>query len=502
MSGRLAVSVQNLSKKYRLFNSPKERLKEVFHPFRKQFHSEFWALRDISFDICEGQTVGILGRNGSGKSTLLEIVTQILKPTSGNVVVNGRVALLELGAGFNVEFTGRENVILGGAIFGFSRDEMLRRIPAIEDFAEIGEFFDQPVKVYSSGMYTRLAFAAAINTDPDILIIDEVLAVGDARFQLKCYQKFEEFQKAGKTILLVTHSSETVVKLCDFAILLDKGRLVKTGEPRDVANLYMDILFGSGPRLVKSIHDHNIVSLRGKHYALPQSLGEVDFNVDPSVMPGVIVGGTLKDVESLLNNQLGIPQELVSAGKRGSNRIEVFLEEIPVTDHCVFRSSYNKNEHRYGNMRAEIIDYLLVCEEVIDPIEIRSCDSIDVYMKVAFHDKVECPVYGFAVKTVDGVQVSGSNTWVDKIQLTASKEGDVVVFCYSMKMVMAGGDFFITLAIAERVDGCNELCDHRTDFIHIKVLQEKEGFIGLVDIEAKSKVISETIRGQVRSRLE
>src|SRR5215471_1266872 len=206
MSRDIAVSVRDLTKKYRLFSSPMERLKESLHPFRKRYQKEFCALNGINFDLSKGEVVGILGRNGSGKSTLLQIIASVLRPTSGTVTVNGRVsALLELGAGFNPEFTGRQNVLLNGAIMGVSHQEMLERIPAIIEFADIGEFFDQPMKIYSSGMLVRVAFAASVHVDPNVLIIDEALAVGDAKFQYRCFQKLKEFRERGTTIILVTH---------------------------------------------------------------------------------------------------------------------------------------------------------------------------------------------------------------------------------------------------------------------------------------------------------
>src|SRR5437016_1893645 len=200
MTEEVAISVRDVTKKYRLFRSPQEILKEALHPFRKRYHREFWALNGVSFDVAPGQTVGILGRNGSGKSTLLQIIAGIIQATSGEVIVNGRIsALLELGAGFNPEFTGRENAHFQAQLMDLSREEIDRRLPEIEAFADIGEFFDQPVKTYSSGMFVRVAFASAINVDPDILIVDEALAVGDAKFQNKCFLKFKEFQGAGKT---------------------------------------------------------------------------------------------------------------------------------------------------------------------------------------------------------------------------------------------------------------------------------------------------------------
>src|SRR5262249_44584189 len=244
MNENIAVSARDLSKKYRLFSTPTERLKESLHPFRKRYHKEFWALNGINFDISKGEVVGILGRNGSGKSTLLQILASVLRPTSGTVVVNGRVsALLELGAGFNPEFTGRQNVLLNGAIMGVPQDEMLKRLPEIMAFADIGDFFDQPMKIYSSGMSLRVAFAATVHVDPDVLIIDEALAVGDAKFQHKCFQRLADLQRQHKTVILVTHNSSLVTSCCDRALLLDQGQLMAEGDPARVVDQYYELLF-------------------------------------------------------------------------------------------------------------------------------------------------------------------------------------------------------------------------------------------------------------------
>ncbi len=206
---------------------------------RRLYYRDFWALRDINLEIPKGTTFGIIGQNGSGKSTLLQIITGILRPTAGTFKVEGRIsALLELGAGFNAEFTGRENVYMQGSVMGISQKEMEERFDEIADFADIGDFIDQPAKTYSSGMYVRLAFATAINVEPDLLVIDEALAVGDDMFRRRCYGKLEEFQNQGKTIVFVSHSLSTVTNICSHAMLLDKGRIVETGKPKDVVNIY------------------------------------------------------------------------------------------------------------------------------------------------------------------------------------------------------------------------------------------------------------------------
>ena len=238
-----AIEINNLTKIYRLYNSPKDRLREIISLNGKKFHHEFHALHDVSFNIKKGQTVGIIGQNGSGKSTLLKIISGVLQQTSGSVHANGRIApLLELGAGFNPEFSGRENVYMNGALMGYDREEMDQRFPGIEAFAEIGEFIDQPVRAYSSGMVVRLAFAAAVNIDPEILIVDEVLSVGDVFFQHKCLAKIEDFQAKGKTILLVAHNVSLVKSACRTAFFLNDGKIVAGGEPEYVTEQYLMLM--------------------------------------------------------------------------------------------------------------------------------------------------------------------------------------------------------------------------------------------------------------------
>ena len=241
----LAVRVEHLQKIYKLYNKPTDRLKESLGLTRKKLYREHYALNDVSFQVEQGETVGIIGTNGSGKSTILKIITGVLNQTDGEVEVNGRIsALLELGAGFNPEYSGLENVYLNGTMMGFSREEIDQKLDSILKFADIGDFIHQPVKTYSSGMFVRLAFAVAINIDPEILIVDEALSVGDVFFQAKCYHKFEEFKKMGKTILLVSHDLGSVSKYCDRVVLLNQGEKVDEGEPKRIVDLYKKILAG------------------------------------------------------------------------------------------------------------------------------------------------------------------------------------------------------------------------------------------------------------------
>jgi len=250
MRSDVAISVNNLSKTYRIFGHPGDRIKQALSFGRMRFHKEFTALQDVSFDVKKGETVGIIGRNGSGKSTLLQLVCGILKPTSGKVEANGRIsALLELGSGFNPEFTGRENVYFQGAVLGMQKEEMALRFDEIAAFAGIGEFIDQPVRTYSSGMFVRLAFSVAIHVDPKILIVDEAFAVGDASFQSKCFQRIKAFQEDGGSILLVTHSLEQVGHFCDRALLLDHGKLIAYGDVSETLTRYVDRTTASATRV-------------------------------------------------------------------------------------------------------------------------------------------------------------------------------------------------------------------------------------------------------------
>lgn len=266
MSSDIAVSLKNVSKCYHIFDRPKDRLLQGLWRGKKQFYREFWALKEVSFDVRRGETIGIIGRNGSGKSTILQIIAGTIMQTDGSHSTMGRVsALLELGSGFNPEFTGRENVMMSGAIMGLSKQEIRQRMPLIEQFAEIGEFIDQPVKLYSSGMYVRLAFACAINVDPDVLVIDEALAVGDLQFQLKCIEKMKDFKREGKTIVFVSHDVYTVRNFCDTAIWMMDGKIHLWDDVNTVTERYQDFMKYSGatkeePKGVAAVNK-NILSI-------------------------------------------------------------------------------------------------------------------------------------------------------------------------------------------------------------------------------------------------
>jgi ABC-type polysaccharide/polyol phosphate transport system ATPase subunit len=445
VSDSIAISVKNVSKKYRLFNSPRERLWETLHPFNKKYHREFWALKEIDFQIPKGATVGIIGQNGSGKSTLLKMICSVLKPTTGSITVNGEVsALLSLGAGLNPNFSGRENVFFKGSMMGISPDELKSRLEKIRAFADIGEFFDQPLKIYSSGMMLRLAFAIAINVDPEILVIDEVIAVGDAKFKQKCFQKFREYQEAGKTILLTTHDTNTIIRHCDHALLINKGSLIEAGKPNDVINRYLNIMEGKdSPHLAKS------------------AKGET------------------------CNNEKRLPKE------PDSSELNIFLQHTPSRDNCPSRKSYNKNEKRQSFDKAEIIDYLVVYNNHVDPMNIYSGDAIDIYIKAKFHERVEFPLMGLAVKTIDGMLIYGVNSYYSKAEIPETQSGDVIIGKFSLNMGLKQGDYFIDLGVdlKETADAGKYInLDRRCAAVHIKIIARND-FFGIADLEADFETI-------------
>lgn len=271
MSSDMSIQVEGLSKCYHIYDRPRDRLLQMLQRGKKKYFREFWALHDVSFSVKRGETVGIIGRNGSGKSTLLQMICGTVAPTTGSVRTHGRVAaLLELGAGFNVEFTGRENVMLNAAILGFSAQEMHERMADVLAFSELGDFLDQPVKTYSSGMYARLAFSIAIHVDPDILIVDEALSVGDARFVAKCMRRIKEIKEQGTTILFVSHDVGSIRTLCERVVWLDKGRLVEQGDVFPVTGRYMEFMF-QGEKTEEEILHAEIASQQVPD--APQSIG-------------------------------------------------------------------------------------------------------------------------------------------------------------------------------------------------------------------------------------
>ena len=419
-----AIRLCGVSKKYPIYARNLDRVIEALHPRRRQYHHDFWALRDVNLEVARGETLGILGVNGSGKSTLLQIICSILQPSSGTVEVRGRIAaLIELGAGFNPELTGRQNAEMNCMISGLSGRATREVLPAIESFADIGEFFDQPVNTYSSGMFMRVAFSTAVHVDPEILVIDEALAVGDARFQQKCFRKFREFQDAGKTILLVTHDRFTVPRLCSGAVMLNGGRVVGRGEPRVVTDLYSRFL----------------------------TLGEQAFAAEPDRVAESGAGGadSRPSVE---------PLAIATAADWES--------DAAGADRCERNPTYNRNEVRFGQGGAAVIDYRIRCGDEINPANVRAGSELELIVRVRYDDAVDAPLVGFTFRTTEGVVVAGTHSaWLGR-QLISRAAGEIADYRFVIRAHFAPGNWFVDLSVAR--DEATML-DTREAVVHLTV---------------------------------
>lgn len=442
-----AISLRGVSKKYQLYETLAHRVYEALHPFKRKYHREFWALRDVTLDIPKGATVGILGVNGSGKSTLLQLICSILHPTSGTVEVHGRVAaLIELGAGFNPDLTGRQNVEVNCAILGLDAAAIRERLPEIEAFADIGDFFDQPVKTYSSGMFMRVAFSTAISVDPDILVIDEALSVGDARFQEKCFRKFREFQSAGKTILLVTHDRSAVPRLCTHGILFHQGRVVCTGNPKEVTDRYSYLLLHGG-------------------------------NTEPP--PPLTSGSDEPTAASSAEARSASAGEPVPEAVVGS--LQDFLDNTQTGDRCPSNPTYNKNEFVYGVGGARIVDFLVVADGRLNPGEVRSGATVDVYVRVQFERTVDDPLVGVSVKTPEGAVIYGVHSgWLRK-SLASVRTGEIRTYKFSMVLSLGTADWFLDLAVASSQ---SEVLHTREAVIHLRTVSPAQ-YTGIVLIDTQ-----------------
>lgn len=419
------VLLEGVSKSYRMYRSPKDRVIEALHPGRKRLHEDFWAVRDVSLRIERGQSVGLLGRNGAGKSTLLQLIAGVITPTAGRVNVSGRIAaLLELGAGFNPDLTGRENVALFSVIVGIAKPDIAARVAAVEEFADIGEFFDQPMRIYSSGMYARVAFANAIHVDPDLLIVDEILGVGDAKFQEKCYAKIEDLRNRGVSILFVSHSTEVVQRNCDHAALLDKGRVVTFG-PADVAiAAYHDLLYG------RREETPSAPVAPGESAPAPES------HADVRAMP--------------------IPPEILAALSR------------PEPAH-VASGFYNAYERRFGSRDAEIEDFCVTVDGSTRFETLSGTETVSVFIKVRFHRAVEAPQIGWALVSPQGLVISGSNTMMRRMSLPRAKAGSVHYYGIELAPALCRGEYFMNIGVGELVDNAWSFLDNRRSAIHLTV---------------------------------
>ena len=382
------IKVNNLTKIYKLYDSPKDRFKEALNPFGKKYHHDFYALKNISFEVKKGETVGIIGKNGSGKSTLLKILTGVLTPTSGSYCVNGKVSsLLELGTGFNPELTGVENVYFNATLLGYTKEEIDKKLDDILSFADIGEFVHQPVKTYSSGMYVRLAFAVAINVDPEVLIVDEALAVGDAAFQMKCIDRINKMIENGVTLLFVSHDPGAVKRLCKRAILLEKGNMIKVGNPEEVFDLYNAMLADENlsNTVVKELDTGHVQTISGTGEAkvtnveilnskgMPETVFEVGepvaMKIDVSVnndLPRLVLGFMIKDRlgQVMFGTNTYHTKQIIEQAKKGEKYVFLitFNMNLGVGDYSVSTALVSSDTHLEDNY--EWKDYAMIFKVV------------------------------------------------------------------------------------------------------------------------------------------
>jgi len=434
MSCDPAISVSGISKRFEMYSQPRDRLLQFISFGKRQYFKEFWALRDISFAVQKGETVGVIGRNGSGKSTLLQIIAGTLSATSGRVETTGLItALLELGSGFNPEFSGRENIYLNGTILGLDREGIEKRFDDIAAFADIGEHLDQPIKTYSSGMSVRLAFAVQACVSPDILIVDEALAVGDEKFQRKCFDHIEKLRSNGCSILLVTHSTETIEKFCQRGILLHKGAMHGIGPAKEIVDQYHALLYSDERAYLHYLNE----GMREKDEKIPAPVDEVE-------------------PENAFESPAPIAEETIEQGSRLRAVIKCWN---------IFNQAGEESEVFRPGERANIQFDV----DVLQPVqEIQA---------------------GILIRTIEGVSAFGTSTLYHDLNYINAKPGTTIRFEFALDISLCPGAYFITLAIAQAISRADmEYLDRKTDVILIKVSQPRLSASGIAMLNSRIHV--------------
>ena len=428
---QLAIDVKGVKKVYKLYDKPSDRMREAFGLLKNRPPKKHYALNGVNLQIRTGETVGIIGTNGSGKSTLLKIITGVLNPSEGEVKVNGRIsALLELGAGFNMEYNGIVNVYLNGTMMGFSEKEIDAKLPDILEFADIGDYVNQPCKTYSSGMFVRLAFAVAINIEPEILIVDEALSVGDVFFQAKCYHKFEEFKKMGKTIVFVSHDLSSISKYCDRVYLLNKGTLLGEGGPKEMIDTYKRVLVGQ------------------------YEADEADAD---------------KQQESAARQDKAAD----AAGAKN-------LGENPAL-------GQNPNLLEYGTKQAEITEFYITDDRGVRTNAIMKGSAFSIHMKVEFYEHLPAPIFAYSFKNVIGVEITGTNTMVEKAFLESAEPGQKKEITFTQKMDLQGGEYLLSLGLTGYNGDIFEVYHRLYDVLNVTVVSDKNT-VGYYDMNSQITV--------------
>lgn len=432
-----AIEVRDVVKIYKLYDKPRDRMKEAFGFGKKQVHKLHYALNGVNMNIYKGETVGIIGTNGSGKSTILKIITGVLTPTSGEVRVDGRIsALLELGAGFNQEYNGIENVYLNGTMMGFSEREIDEKLPDILEFADIGDYVYQPVKTYSSGMFVRLAFAVAINIEPEILIVDEALSVGDVFFQAKCYHKFEEFKKMGKTIVFVSHDLSSISKYCDRVFLLNKGTLLGEGSPKEMIDAYKRVLVGQ--------------------YEVPDKQENNDLLQDPE----------LRKATELYRRE----------GKAGD-------AEATTQEKDFNTQGKNPSTLEYGTKQAKITEYYVTDDRGIKTTAVIKGGEFTLHMRVKFAEHIPAPIFAFSLKNAIGTEITGTNSMIEKAFLESGEPGQIKDVTFTQRMNLQGGEYLISMGVTGYNGDTFEVYHRLYDALNITVVSDKDT-VGYYDMES------------------
>lgn len=451
---QLAIHVEGLNKVYRLYDHNRDRLIDSLGLARKKRYREHFALNNVDLDVYQGECVGIIGTNGSGKSTILKIITGVLNPTSGTVQVNGRIsALLELGAGFNYEYNGIENVYLNGTMIGFSEKEIDEKLQDILDFADIGDYVYQPVKTYSSGMFVRLAFALAINVDPEILIVDEALSVGDVFFQSKCYRRMEEIRKKGTTILMVTHDMGSIIKYCDKVVLLHKGEFIAEGPAGKVVDMYKKILAGKLEDLRAELAAEK-ASENGDAVELlkEKSSAQTDTEKNEGTEMSDFSGGMNLSHTGLMRDQLAI----------------------------------NTDRTEYGDGRAEIYDLgLLDARGNVTNLLLKG-ETFTIKECIRFHADIQTPIFTYTIKDKKGTELTGTNTMFEGADIKPVKNGDEYTVEFTQKMNLQGGEYLLSMSCTGFEQGEHVVYHRLYDVTNITVISNKNT-VGVYDMESQVK---------------
>lgn len=426
------IEIKDLVKDYKMFSKKQDRLIETIFPMINR-HSNFRAMNNLNLEVKKGEVLGILGKNGAGKSTLLKMITGVVIPTKGSIQVNGKISsLLELGTAFNPELTGEENIYQHGQVMGLTRKEIEAKKQEIIDFADIGEHLSQPVKTYSSGMFARLAFACAINVDPDVLIVDEVLSVGDMAFQLKCFKKFQDFKQRGKTILFVTHNVSDVLKNCTRVIILENGTKTFDGDTKDGVELYKKI----------------------------------------------ITGNATKKVEENENSQESNNKDKVEVENRSTNTWKSHFSENP-------------NLIEYGNKKAEVIDYGIFDEKGNFLSSIDNEKEVVLKSKIKFNETIDNPIFTMTIKDFNGIEIAGTNTMNEKIYPGKFKKGDIVSVSFKQRLPLAPNKYTLSFSCTHiNAKGELEVLNRKYEALLIEVISSKDS-VGLLRIDPEIEIIKE-----------